>query len=491
MPCVASATTRLPDDALIRRARHAWRRPVRVRHRLAGALTIAVLTVACGSDTPTDADPTRPTAVVVVPQSVVMDTSQVVRFRAYGRNAAGDSMTVDVRWTVSGGTIMPEGRYVAAAIPGVFRVIATHEPTGIADTALATVTDEFVPVASVEVVPASVTLAEGDTVRLTANALDDEGNTLAGRAITWRTSDADVATVSPSGLVTGMAVGGASIIATSEGESDTADITVTALAEPTVFVGAGDIAVCGGSGDERTADLLDAIDGTVFTTGDNAYPDGSASNFTDCYEPSWGRHKHRTRPTAGNHDYHTSGASAYFAYFGANAGEPGKGYYSFDLGDWHVIALNSAIAMSVGSAQEQWLRADLAASDKQCTIAYWHHPRFSSGDHGNDAAPGPLWEALYEAGAELVLVGHDHNYERFAPQTPSGDPDPQTGIRQIVVGTGGAGLRTMNAPVANSEVRNSDTHGALKLTLTSGSYQWEFVPVAGKGFTDQGSGVCH
>jgi hypothetical protein len=260
-----------------------------------------------------------------------------------------------------------------------------------------------------------------------------------------------------------------------------------------VLVGAGDIADCGSSGDEATADLLDGIQGTIFTAGDNAYPDGSAADFSGCYAPSWGRHKSRTRPAPGNHDYHTPGAPDYYAYFGQSAGPAGLGYYSYDLGDWHVVSLNSNVAMSAGSAQETWLRADLAASAKTCTLAYWHHPRFSSGTvAGNDSATQPLWQALYDAGAEIVVSGHEHNYERFAPQTPAGVADPVNGIREFVVGTGGAGLANdFGTGQPNSEVFDGTTWGVLKLTLSPGAYSWTFVPVAGSSFTDSGTGACH
>jgi hypothetical protein len=258
-----------------------------------------------------------------------------------------------------------------------------------------------------------------------------------------------------------------------------------------VFVGAGDIAACSSDGDEATASLLDTISGTIFTTGDNVYASGTAEEFANCYAPSWGRHKGRTRPSAGNHDYGTAGAAGYFGYFGSMAGEPGKGYYSYDLGAWHIIVLNSNISVETGSPQEGWLRADLAAHPVVCTLAYWHHPRFSSGTvHGSDASLQPLWQALYDSGADVVLVGHEHNYERFAPQDPSGLADPTRGIRQFVIGTGGRSHYPFGIPIANSEVRNSDTDGVLKLTLHPTSYTWEFIPEAGKSFRDSGDAAC-
>src|SRR5918997_1558659 len=206
-------------------------------------------------------------------------------------------------------------------------------------------------------------------------------------------------------------------------------------------VAAGDIAKCSADGDEATAELLEGIDGTVLALGDNAYPRGTAANFEECYEPSWGRFKGRTKPVPGNHEYYTQGARGYFEYFGEAAGEPEEGYYSYEVGSWHVVALNSncgeaQIRCSPSSTQVRWLEEDLAANaddEGECTLAYMHHPRFSSGEeHGSYETVEPMWEALYEAGAELVLSGHEHNYERFAPQDPSGKADPEGGIRQFV-----------------------------------------------------------
>ena len=209
-----------------------------------------------------------------------------------------------------------------------------------------------------------------------------------------------------------------------------------------VLVGAGDIANSG-SGDEATASLLDVIPGTVATFGDNAYDAGTAAQFANYYDPTWGRHKARTKPTAGNHEYNTSGASGYFNYFGAAAGEAGKGYYSYNLGSWHIVALNSNCSQvggcNAGSVQEQWLRADLAANPATCIAAYWHHPLYSSGStHGSSTATRALYQALYDFGAEVVMTGHEHNYERFAPQNAVGQLDLSRGIREFVVGNGGA-----------------------------------------------------
>jgi hypothetical protein len=260
---------------------------------------------------------------------------------------------------------------------------------------------------------------------------------------------------------------------------------------PAILVGAGDIAVCGDPADEATALLLDGIAGTVFTTGDNAYEDGTAQEFSDCYDPAWGRHLARTRPSPGNHDYHTPGALGYYGYFGSSAGDPAEGYYSYDLGAWHVVVVNSNIDVSANSTQLQWLAANLAAHPTVCSAAYWHHPRFSSGAHGNDAGIEDLWQVLYDAGVDVVMNGHDHNYERFAPQTPTGALDTQGGIREFVVGTGGRSLRNFPSVAQHSEARDSDTHGVLMLSLYETRYEWEFIPVAGGVFQDSGEAHCH
>lgn len=259
-----------------------------------------------------------------------------------------------------------------------------------------------------------------------------------------------------------------------------------------VLVGAGDIARCSGTGDEATSALLDTIDGTVFTTGDNVYSDGTTRQFAECYEPSWGRHKARTRPSPGNHDYHTPGADGYYEYFGATAGPDGLGYYAYDLGEWRIYALNSNcedLAVDC-SAQLAWLQDDLAAEPRACVAAYWHHPRFSSGRHGGNSDVQPLWDTLHAAGAELILNGHDHDYERFAPMDSRGAPDAEYGLREFVIGTGGAGLRDFRDTEANSEVRSSDAHGVLRLDLRSNGYEWRFIPASGT-FSDTGSGTCH
>jgi hypothetical protein len=261
-----------------------------------------------------------------------------------------------------------------------------------------------------------------------------------------------------------------------------------------VLIAAGDIASCRLDGDSATASLLDRLPGTIAALGDTAYDSGTPREFSECYEPTWGRHRGRTRPAIGNHEYETNDGRGYFDYFGGAAGRPGEGWYSYDLGQWHLIALNSnctRVSCEAGSAQLDWLAADLAATDARCTLAYWHHPRFSSGRHGSSARLQPIWAVLHEADADVVLVAHDHDYERFEPLGAGGDPDPQSGIREFVIGTGGAALRPFEDPVQGSEIRESGTHGVLQLTLGDGRYGWLFIPVEGSSFTDSGAGSCH
>lgn len=270
-----------------------------------------------------------------------------------------------------------------------------------------------------------------------------------------------------------------------------------------ILVGAGDIARCGRREAEQTAQLLDQVVATgvetvVFTAGDNAYESGTIQEYEQCYGPTWGRHKDRTRPVLGNHEYELGNADGYFEYYGELAGDPEEGYYSYNLGTWHIVVLNTsdhcvAIVCDAGSAQEQWLRADLAANEAFCTLAMWHAPLFTTGTpEGSSRYLVPFWDALYESGADVIVNGHEHNYERFAPQTPDGIQDAAYGIRQFVVGTGGDSLNALvNPPAHNSEIRNDATYGVLKLTLHPATYDWEFIPAAGAEFRDSGSGECH
>jgi hypothetical protein len=269
--------------------------------------------------------------------------------------------------------------------------------------------------------------------------------------------------------------------------------------EYTVLVGAGDIADCDNDGAEITAQLVEAViddnDSTiVFTAGDNAYETGTTEEFAQCFDPTWGRFKDWIRPSIGNHDLIDGDAPGYFSYFGDAAGQPDEGYYSFEAGSWLVVVLNtlcgSAGGCDVGSAQESWLRDLLQSSDHLCTAAIYHHPMFSSGEHGGDDDAYDLFTLLYDEGAELVLNGHDHNYERFAPQDPEGELDLAGGIRQFVVGTGGKGVDPIPDAEPNSEARFNETLGVLQLKLYDVGYEWEFIPEAGSTFTDAGANSC-
>ena len=297
---------------------------------------------------------------------------------------------------------------------------------------------------------------------------------------------------------------------------ETAAATTEPTPEPTapptiaspVIAAAGDIAcdpastyfAAGEGRDDRcqqraTSDLLlDDDVSQVLTLGDNQYEDATLAAFRASYDPSWGRVKDKTRPAIGNHEYRTAGAAGYFGYFGDVAGEPSKGYYSYDVGDWHLVALNSNCTQvggcAAGSAQERWLRADLAAHPRACTLAYWHHPTFSSGKHGNNSSTAPLYQALQDAGADVVLAGHDHLYERFARQTAAGVADPTRGLRSFVVGTGGKNHYAFNTPKPNSEFRDGTSHGVLKLTLRPDGYDWQFVQAGTRTVRDAGSDSC-
>jgi hypothetical protein len=265
-----------------------------------------------------------------------------------------------------------------------------------------------------------------------------------------------------------------------------------------VLLAAGDIANCSIiAGAQATANIIEGMPGTVAAIGDLALSDGTAEEFANCYDKTWGAFKSRTRPVPGNHEFHSAGSTPYFNYFGAAAGDPAKGYYSYELGAWHIVALNGECkdigGCQASSPEETWLREDLRAHPAACTLAYWHEPLFSSGAaHGNNPLYKDFWRDLYNARATIVLNGHDHDYERFAPQDPDAKADPQRGIREFVVGTGGNHERAfLPTPQANSEVRMTGTFGVLKLTLHPKSYDWEFIPEAGKTFHDSGAGTCH
>lgn len=456
-----------------------------LRHLVRGFGIVVVLLIAACPRTITDSA----YVLSVSPPTATLFVDDVSQFSATLRDQDGNPVEATFSWTSSNpavATVSATGQ-VRAVAPGS----ATIEVAARGEVAGASVTVSEDNGQTLTVSPQSASLFVNATQRLTATLKDRNGNNL---PVTpqWSSSNVGVATVTADGTVKGVSAGSATISAKANNLTASASIDVTARASSAVLVGAGDIAVCRNSGDEQTASLIDGIEGIVFTAGDNAYPNGTADEYTNCYGPSWGRHKSRTRPALGNHEYNTFGAAGYFGYFGSAGGDPARGYYSYEAGPWHVVVINSNISLSAGSPQEQWLRADLGANPTRCTLAYWHHPRFSSGvEHGSSTTPQAIWQALYDAGADVVISGHDHLYERFAPQTPNGDVDMARGIRQFVVGTGGGGLYEFDDPPArNSEVRYNSTFGVLKLTLLQDRYEWRFIPVSGS-FTDNGSASCH
>ncbi len=257
---------------------------------------------------------------------------------------------------------------------------------------------------------------------------------------------------------------------------------------------AGDIAKCGFPGDSQTAALIEGLPGTVLALGDNAYDSGTAAEYANCYAPTWGAFFSRTKPIPGNHDYLTPNASGYFGYFGALAGDPAKGYYSYNLGSWHILAINSNCSQVGGckqnNPQELWVRADLAKNQAQCVLAYWHHPMYSSGQTGDNPQMAVIWQDLYNAHAEIVLSGHDHDYERFLPQDANAALDNGRGVVQFVVGTGGGNFTPIIQPIQpNSAVTVEHTYGVLQLTLHTNSYDWAFIAVDGRTL-DSGTANC-
>jgi hypothetical protein len=265
------------------------------------------------------------------------------------------------------------------------------------------------------------------------------------------------------------------------------------------LVGAGDIADCswqGGSNAEATAKLVDKIAGTVFTAGDNAYFNGSAEEFNNCYQPRWGRFKNRTYPSPGNHEYQPpSFGIPYFNYFGDRAGPRGAGFYSYDLGNWHIISLNSNVAVGPGQEQYMWLQRDLEANKNtnlgKCNLAYWHHPLFTSGPSaGTSLSMRSIWSLLYDYGVDVVINGHDHLYERFPPQDVNGRRDA-FGIQEYIVGTGGAPLYDFSGP-SNSVYRNNRVYGVLKLTLRDVGWDSVFIDAGTEAMLDSSpNNLCH
>ncbi|MBB4677381.1 metallophosphoesterase family protein [Crossiella cryophila] len=264
-----------------------------------------------------------------------------------------------------------------------------------------------------------------------------------------------------------------------------ADVTVVA---------AGDIC---GSNCKATAAVVGQINpSAVLTAGDNAYDSGTLSEYRTRYDPTWGKYKTITYPSPGNHEYNTSKASGYFDYFNGvgvqngRAGDRSKGYYDWEIGNWKFIALNSNFSKIDSAAQLSWLKDRLRTNTKQCVAAYWHHPLFTLGSHTGETKARPLWQALYDAKADLVLVGHDHNYQRFAPQNPQGKAD-SAGLRQVLVGTGGKSNYNFSRDLPNVDAKDAKSNGVLKLTLSGTSYRGDFVPVSGQSYKDSFTGTCH
>jgi hypothetical protein len=263
---------------------------------------------------------------------------------------------------------------------------------------------------------------------------------------------------------------------------------ITAGTQPVVtMLAAGDVGDCYGTGDEATAALLaERPDDPIFALGDLAYESGTTQEFANCFAPTWGAHTARIYPVPGNHEYLQPGADPYYAYFSTRAGPYGLGYYSFDLGAWHLIALNSERDIQDSGAQLNWLRADLAANTRPCVLAFWHKPRFTKADYDDDPGMQPFWSALASAGGDVVLTAHDHNYQRYKPLDASGG-FADGGTREFVVGTGGMRLDELRPDVRRDA--GSTTWGLLELTLRPDGYDWRFLPVD-EVFTDTGSGRC-
>lgn len=279
------------------------------------------------------------------------------------------------------------------------------------------------------------------------------------------------------------------------------DTSIAIPGQGVTIYAAGDIADCknispADTGAAKTAALIDAAltkdqEAAALTLGDNVYVVGAPLEFSDCYAPTWGRFKTRTYPAPGNHDYYTSAAAGYFGYFGAAAGPEQRGYFSFDLGKWHLVSLNSNLMAEQHQAQLAWLKADLAEHKTRCALAYWHHPLYSSGNHGNNGHMRDVWQVLESADVDVVLAGHDHHYERFAPQDSQGLRDDAHGIREFVAGTGGAELDKFEQIKPNREAADYSTHGVLKMVLKESGYEWEFLPVPGGRYSDRGAAFCH
>ena len=351
--------------------------------------------------------------------------------------------------------------------------------------------DTAAPVAGgrVALSPPWTSIVVNDTVSgsttVQARFITESGDTVPAGAVTWSSSNTAVFRVDAAGVVRSVAPGAATLQGSFDGVEAEQSITVT----PPVFVGTGDIGSCLAIRDDETGRMLDSLAGVVFTVGDNDYSDATpAPAYGVCYPSSWARHLPRTRPAPGEDDVRNGTLSDYYGFFGAVAAPP-RGYYSYDLGTWHIVVLNTT--PTADTTQLRWLEDDLADHPALCTLAITHRPRFSSGNTGSAPVQGAVFQRLYDAGVEILLSGNDHDYERFAPQAPDQTPDPD-GVVQFVVGTGGKSHGTINVPLeANSVAQNDDTYGVLRLVLRPGSYDWRFIPTPDRTFSDAGSRTCH
>lgn len=452
---------------------------------LAGAATTTVATVSVSATADSYVDSTAPPASFGTAAQLRVDGSPPVRYLRFDLRSFGGSVA-SARLELYATSASSEGYEVVKmdGAPWIQTELTIADPPGVAS----------IPVGSVATITAGATTTVDVTSAVRMGALVDLA--IVGRDATAVSFGSRESTHPPL-LVLTLSDGSTPPTGTA-----TPTLTPTPTQPPTfgdpVLIGAGDICVTSSIANAyATAAILGANpNAVVFTAGDNSNESGTSAEYSDCFAKTWGVYKDRTHPVPGNHDYATSGAAPYYAFYGVAAGAASKGYYSYDLAsDWHVVSLNAMCAevggCGAGSPEEMWLKGDLAANTGKHIIAIWHQPSFSSGGaNGNNTAYRAWWDDLYAAHADLVINGHDHDYERFALQSPAAAADPN-GIREFVVGTGGASQIPMGTIRANSQVRSTGTYGVLKLTLHAHSYDWQFIPVAGRTFSDSGTQATH